>query len=204
MPPQAFISRVNNFFRENKLPGYNIEVRWDKEESSVKSREQQQKQLQGQQQTATPPTFRRRSLKGYSGSSFPVLGGSNACHHCFCSPCVVQSPPAFLVGSSAAHLVNNSKRFKLYRQFWQLLKDIGTWQHPEYLSNKLKITTRDDPREILPLCIVQVSTCIIVNIALRYMSRPSVHCRRLEDDTLTQMVFRMLTTTRHLAQFDFF
>ena len=133
-----------------------------------------------------------------------MLGGSDACHHCFYSPCVVHSPPAFLVGSFATHLANNSKRFKLFRQFWQLLRDIGIWQHPQHLANKTKITTRDDPHEILPLCIIQVSTCIIANIALRYMSRASVHCRRLEDNTLTQMGFRMVTTTHHLAQFDLF
>ena len=42
MLPQAFISKVNNYFQENKLPGYNIEVKWDKEESNVETGEEQQ------------------------------------------------------------------------------------------------------------------------------------------------------------------
>ena len=35
MPLQAFISKVSNFFWENKLCGYIIQVRWNKEESDV-------------------------------------------------------------------------------------------------------------------------------------------------------------------------
>ena len=56
MPPQAFVSKVNNFFSESKVPGYNIQVKWDKEESDVGSGEQQEEQLQGLQQTVAPST----------------------------------------------------------------------------------------------------------------------------------------------------
>ena len=136
-------------------------------------------------------------LKGYSESNYLVLGGSNACHHCFCSPCVILSPPVFLVGSCAPSLANNSDQFKLYRQFWKLLRDTGLWQYPQYLE--MQITARDDPHEFPPLCIIQVNITAI--ITLRYTTRPSVHCRKLQDATLTLRGFPMSTIVPHLVHF---
>ena len=102
VPPQAFVVKVNHFFRESKPPGYNTEVKWDKEESDVEIQEQQLELLQGQQRiVVTPSTSRHKLLKGY------------ARHNCFCSPCVIQSSPAFLVGSSTEHVADNTKRFTL-------------------------------------------------------------------------------------------
>ena len=66
------------------------------------------------------------SLKGYiQWGHYPVLGGNNACQHCFCSPHIIQNPPAFLLRCTATHLANNSKQFELYRKFWKRLRDIG-------------------------------------------------------------------------------
>ena len=56
---------------------------------------------------------KRHTQWGY----YPVLGGSNACQHCFCSPHIVQNPPAFLLRCLAAHLANNSKQFELHSWF---------------------------------------------------------------------------------------
>ena len=62
----------------------------------------------------------------------------------------------FSKGSAAAHLGNRSKHFKPYTKFWQLLGDVGLWYHPEYLVRKGAVTERDDPREIMPECVITV------------------------------------------------
>ena len=131
-----------------------------------------------------------------------MLGGSDACHCCFCSPCVIPSPPAFLVGSFAAHLAKNSKWFKLYGQFWQLLRDISLWQCPQYLENKINVNTRDDPCEILPLCIMQVTIMAIIAL-IETRQDHSVHCRELEDAIQTQGGFLMLTVILHVCLVQF-
>ena len=79
-----------------------------------------------------------------------MLGGSNACQHCFCSPHIIQNPPAFLLRCLAACLANISKQFERYSRFWKLLRDIGIWQHLCHLQNKTKFTTKDDPKKIFP------------------------------------------------------
>ena len=60
MRPQAFISKVNNFFRENKPLSFSVSVKWDVDESNVKE--------QGQQQTIAQPATRRcKVLRGTPG-----------------------------------------------------------------------------------------------------------------------------------------
>ena len=82
-------------------------------------------------------------------------------YHCFCSSWITQNPPAFLVGSTAAHLANSCECFKLYRQFWKLLRHRHT--AASMLSeNKTKTMTKVDSREILPQCITQVSPVAII------------------------------------------
>ena len=86
------------------------------------------------------------------------------CPHCFCLPCVISEPPDFLRGSAEAHMGNRTKRFKLYTKFWQLLDDVGLWYHPEYLIRKASRTERDDPREIVPECVITVITYYYVRM----------------------------------------
>ena len=51
---------------------------------------------------------------------------------------------------------NASKRFRLYRLFWGLLKDVGVWRAEEYLRRKERRMRRGDRREIIPYCIKEV------------------------------------------------
>ena len=103
-----------------------------------------------------------RPPKGYSGGEFPRLVGKNEqpgvnpCPHCLCTPCVISQPPNFLIGSAAPALGNVSKRFYLYRKFWQMLKEVGLWECDTYIERKSVHTRRDDPREIMPECVVKV------------------------------------------------
>ena len=55
----------------------------------------------------------------------PVLRGLNHCNYCLCSPCVIQQPPDFLMGSCSPHPGNDEKRHRLYRLFWRLLNNLG-------------------------------------------------------------------------------
>lgn len=96
----------------------------------------------------------------YTTSLHPVIGGPDACPHCFCSPCVVSNPPTFLFGSSAADLRNANKRYPLYEKFWRLLKELGLWRYEPYLVRKCARTIRTDVREIMPSCVKIVSEMV--------------------------------------------
>ena len=58
-------------------------------------------------------SHRGGGVNGYSDNP-PTLDGLGRCPHCFCNPCVIASPPTFLVGSATAHIRNAHKRFPLY------------------------------------------------------------------------------------------
>ena len=73
-------------------------------------------------------------IYGYSDST-PTIDGPERCPHCFCSPCVVALPPAFLVGSVPPNLRNAHKIYPLYRKFWRVCRDIGVWKHREGPKN---------------------------------------------------------------------
>ncbi|KAL5516910.1 hypothetical protein EMCRGX_G002354 [Ephydatia muelleri] len=69
----------------------------------------------------------------------PVLNGTPnepCCPHCLFGPCIIRRPPVFLTGRAVPSLANDRKRYKLYQQFWKLLKDLGLWDHPTYLARK--------------------------------------------------------------------
>ena len=145
-PPLVFISKLNRFLEENKPPGFQVLRRWEmgSEPPQPKCRQRE------------PSGLSSVAPKGYKGLEFPILGGENSCEHCKCTPCVIQQPPDFLVGSGVPHLRNKQRRYSLYRRFWSLMDAIGLWRHPEYLAKKEERTVRDDPREIMPSCIVKV------------------------------------------------
>ena len=97
---------------------------------------------------------------GYPGWDSPVLDGSQdepPCPHCLFGPCIIQRPPVFLTGRAAPSLANDRKRFRLYQQFWQLLRDLGLWDHPTYLGRKGLVTHPSDRREIMPICVQNVN-----------------------------------------------
>ena len=71
--------------------------------------------------------------------------------------CPIPCPPIFLMGRAAPSLVNDQNRFRLYQQFWQLLNDLGLWDHPTYLMRKEVVTHIDDRQETMPLCVKHVS-----------------------------------------------
>ena len=79
--------------------------------------------------------------------------------------------PDFLVGSCSPHEQNWEKRYKLYKKFWQLLKQLCLWEYPLYKRRKCEVTANDDPQEILPKCIVDVrhSTRIYTCIYMYYV-----------------------------------
>ena len=98
-----------------------------------------------------------RHLRGYRKSPrYPMLRGENHCPHCLCAPCVIDVPPDFPKGSCDAHPANAEKRHRLYRMFWGLVTELCLFKDPEYLCRKERKTVRDDRREILPTCVIQV------------------------------------------------
>ena len=147
---------------------------------------------------------------GYPGNRpFPVFGdgGDSSCPHCLCTPCIIQQPPEFLVGSSAPYEGNSVYRFRLYRRFWRLFQNIGLWRHEVYLRRKEIRTAREDPREILPLCVVKVSIYNIVHGVCRISYNFDIFLRiftslllsrRSEDATQTQRDYHILITVLHM------
>jgi len=86
-----------------------------------------------------------RNPRGYrQADHIPVLQGENHCPHCLCTPCIIVLPLDFLRGSCSPHPANNEKRYRLYRLFWGVLKDLGVWTDEEYLQRKARRTARND------------------------------------------------------------
>ena len=99
----------------------------------------------------------RNTPSGYNRiEDVPLLRGHNHCQHCLCSPCVVVQPPNFLRGSCDPHPANSEKRHMLYRKFWRCLSSLGVWRDDGYLRRKEARTVREDRRDIIPDCIVEV------------------------------------------------
>lgn len=96
-------------------------------------------------------------------SDAPVHRGPNYCQNCLCTPCIIQKPPDFLRGACDPHPANAEKRYMLYRKFWRCLKALGVWQDAEYLQRKEFRTARDDKRDIMPDCVIQVGTILFYN-----------------------------------------
>ena len=99
----------------------------------------------------------QKGTHGYDDHPPPDLQGEGHCIHCLFLPCIVSRPPSFVTGQSGPHARNNQHRYRLYRCFWKVLKELGLWRNPQYLSRKCRVTHEDDPREIIPLCVVNVS-----------------------------------------------
>ena len=102
----------------------------------------------------------QRGIRGYDDNPPPDLKDDGFCIHCLFSPCIISSPPSFVTGQSGAHPRNNQHRYRLYRLFWKTLKELGLWRNQLYLARKRQVTHEDDPREIIPLCVVNVSNKI--------------------------------------------
>ena len=95
--------------------------------------------------------------RGYWNQTLvPLLRGNNHCPDCLCNPCVIANPPDFLRGSCSPHPANDGKRYRLYRFFWSLLRDLGIWSDKKYLQRKQEHTVRDDHRDIMLKCIIKV------------------------------------------------
>ena len=101
---------------------------------------------------------------------FPILRGTNHCRYCLCTPCVIWLPPDFLRGSASLCSANDEKRHRLYHLFWKLLSDVGLWQDEEYLQMKEGRIAIYDKREIIPKCVITVSTLQHYVIHIAYLS----------------------------------
>lgn len=96
-------------------------------------------------------THSRGLPHGYGEQPPPDLGGDGHCPHCLFAPCIVTTPPDFMTGQSGPHIRNNTHRYRLYRQFWKVLKELGLWNDSRYLDRKRAVTLVADPREIIPI-----------------------------------------------------
>ena len=168
IPPQIFISQLNFFIRDNQPPrGYSAEVSWEREISSedLELEEiQQSKWSYVTQWTVnihlSSGTVRDLPLGYPAIGDAPLLRGPNHCRRCLCAPCIILKPPDFLRGSCDPHPANAEKRHMLYRKFWRCLKNLGVWQNGEYLRRKEVRTARDDRRDIMPDCVLEVRTSL--------------------------------------------
>ena len=67
-------------------------------------------------------------------------------------------------GQCGTCLANASKRYKLYHKFWSLLAKLGVWDEPIYVALKETFTSSNDRREVMPVCILDVSYLLIISL----------------------------------------
>ena len=101
------------------------------------------------------------ALSGYEHTDPPKNEGPNLCPYCRLSPCIIIQAPSWLRGSAEASLSNQCKRYKLYRKFWSLLGRLGVWNDPVYLQYKQTKTSLNDPRDVMPNCVLTVSIILL-------------------------------------------
>ena len=118
------------------------------------------------------------------------------CPHCLFGPCIIRRPPVFLTGRAVPSLANDRKRYKLYQQFWKLLKDLGLWDHPTYLARKGLVTHPLDRREIMPKSVQNVNDPTFVLESVLIISL--LH-RKSEAGIQIQWAFLTLTTDHHFC-----
>ena len=118
------------------------------------------------------------------------------CPHCLFGPCIIRRPPVFLTGRAVPSLAYDRKRYKLYQQFWKLLKDLGLWDHPTYLARKGLVTHPLDRREIMPKCVQNVNDPTFV---LESVLIISLLYRKSEAGIQIQWAFLTLTTDHHFV-----
>ncbi len=58
----------------------------------------------------------------------------DTCPHCYLSPCVTRHKQSWLGAGAAPHGRNSSNRKKKYRLFWNMLSNVGAWNHPQYIA----------------------------------------------------------------------
>ena len=88
---------------------------------------------------------------GYDGTNPPILNGTiedPPCPYCRLGSCIISRE------SSAPDLGNLAKWYALYLKFWRVLRQLGLWSHPLYLSEKAAHTSVSDVREVMPKCVV--------------------------------------------------
>ena len=138
----------------------------------------------------------RDTPRGYRTiSDVPVLRGHNHCEQCLCAPCIVVSPPDFLRGSCDPHPANSEKRHMLYKKFWRCLSTIGVWNDEIYLRRKEEQTARNDRREIIPSCIIEVSYPYII-----YLMHLHLNLFRKFDGGIRAMMASIETTSARSMQ----
>ena len=119
----------------------------------------------------------------------PCLGGNptdSPCPFCHLGPCIIVRHPSWLVGSSSPSLMCMEKRYKLYRKFWQVLRQLGVWSYPQYLAYKATQTAVSDVRDVMPECVIKV----------RYLI--SFTCTRMfVEDSPTPMGYRIRILNHH-------
>ena len=131
----------------------------------------------------------------------PVMGCGDEedfCLHCFMCPCAVLKRPDFLGGSSDAHIRIRQHRFRLYRGFWKMLKDLCLWTDNHYLECKRRVTQEHDQREIIPSCVVDVGVLIIVLVHTVQLLRLLLllqYDRKWDDATQIHLGYLIQTTS---------
>ena len=96
-----------------------------------------------------------REIPHYSLGILREAGVS--CKYCLQLPCITESEgkAAFLSAHGAPRPQNIVKRYKVYKEFYRMLKRAGLWENFLYLERKHELGIFiEDVREVLPNCVV--------------------------------------------------
>ena len=144
--PESLVSQLNQVASQH--PNHHFSIHWDRQPPNIQQISHNETDQPNDDNDGTnEPILNLHHPRGYQHSNtVPVLRAVNHCQFCLCAPCVIASPPDFLMGSSDPHPANSEKRHRLYRLFWRFLRNVGLWQDEEYLARKAQRTVRDDRR----------------------------------------------------------
>ena len=81
----------------------------------------------------------------------------SACDYCLQHPCVTLAADRkpFMMAHGPPRPQNVSKRYKMYREYYRVLKAIGLWRDDRYCTRKTELGIFiDDVREVMPNCVV--------------------------------------------------
>ena len=103
----------------------------------------------------SPLDIRQLEVHHYSGDQ--IIASDASVHHALYRSHLNSSE------DPATHTLPTQKRgtIMLYRKFWRCLNTLGVWRDRDYLRRKELRTDRDDHRDIMPDCVIDVRIYII-------------------------------------------
>lgn len=82
------------------------------------------------------------------------------CQFCFLNPCVTARGLQFVGAGQNASDKNSGIRRTKYRQYWNVVNNLGGWNDPRYITTKVERANGGEwavkhKREVMPICVLK-------------------------------------------------